>query len=61
MTRNITNELQLAVIQTGSLVSLLKKEVILHFEAITECTIHYKRMVRYTDGVKQFSRAVAWV
>jgi len=61
------NELQLAVIQTGfsclsfSSVSLLKKEVILRFEAITESTIHYKRMVRYSDGVKQFSSAVAWV
>jgi len=33
-------------------------KVILHFEAITESTVHYKRMVSYTDGVKQFSSAM---
>jgi len=61
-TRNVTNELQLAVIQTGFRLFVFffsfTLKVILCFEAITESTVHYNRMVRYTDGVKQFSSAM---
>jgi len=65
MTRNIMNELQLAVIQTGFRLFVFFFSFTLkegsNFAFITESTVHYKRMVRYIDGVKQFSSAVAWV
>jgi len=48
--RNVTNELQLAVMQTGFRLFVFffsfTLKVILCFEAIAESTEHYKRMVR---------------